>query len=468
MTTIKLDRYFFINVGLVLLLSFPCLIAAKDKQPPPLKRISPQEVVGTIFDGKEASEEVEQKLSGEQLFLDPDLGIVTISKIPGVRWQDCRLDPELCVAWPDPSAKIKRVPGEKILYVAHPHPGTGRVENVPYVKIEYEYQRVVKEKPNEPPRILTQKGSGWIDARLLRAEKQTPLYARKKAGADNKSSSTGTKESCNSPTQQKSFSVNQLRDLQKHLPSDAESRVQVSVDEVKKVIGQCPLNPPTQKKTNQWKGKNIYEHEMLPYWNRLAPPKGLAKEVRPGEFVPATKEDLINIDVLARTLYSEMNECFSVGLQFPMAVAKVAMNRTELAEQGRAPDHYVDNDSKLPRLSRILTAPSQFSVWNNVTNPRDKTLLMALCPTRNDSPRNWKGETPNPMDLYAWEKSVQIATEAVLFPARFRERTREVTQLYYTSKRSQFLKGYESPKPAPKIEGRPVHSYQCMFLWEKK
>jgi len=341
------------------------------------------------------------------------------------------------------------------------------------------YTRQVK-LPNGKFKMVEKRGRGWIDASTLRNEPLQPIYRKPNQNltAPNKTADAANHSpilSCNQSCQQSYKNTSILGHLAQKLEQDPLTRLDQSVTALKPLIGRCPLNPPTRKRADAWRGRNIYDSEVLPLFQRMDPRQlpRIPKEIGPGQFGYATRDDLINIDTLARTIYAEMNECFKEGLQFPMAVARVAVNRANLVNEGRAPASYVGNTSQIsskPNLAKVLTAPYQFSVWNpsGAANPRDKTALMALCPTRDSSKTNWKGQLPGPDDIYAWEKSLQIATEAVLFPEQFNRKTRQITQLYYTSKRTNFLNhDYKRPNPAPKIEGRSVESFQCLYLWEK-
>lgn len=183
------------------------------------------------------------------------------------------------------------------------------------------------------------------------------------------------------------------------------------------------------------------------------------------------EQDLINIDALARTIYSEMNGCFDDGIEFPMAAAKVILNRAEKID--RKEGHWkvfagVNYPQKnKPSLAKATVANFQFSVWNYNSNPNDKTLLMALCPTKHvDHTRNWRGEKASNLEVEIWKQSLRIAKEAVLRSCHFKLKTKNATQLYYTSG----MREYDGRKVADsvRIEGRLVKSLSCMYLWEGK
>jgi len=426
-------------------------------------------------------------LEGE-IYIDPDVGKVTVGVRPGVTWQTCLQHPSLCVGWPDSDSKLQRVPRSQAQEISAKDSVTGATRQKLYIEVDFEYTRNVQEADGRI-RTISQSGRGWIETSTLRNERLKPLYTRESTSSkmpgsnlSAQNSARGTdreirspRVSCNQTNQQRSKNSELLEQISRKLELDELSKLDRSVELLRPLIGQCPLHPPNRKRADSWRGRNIYDSEVLPKFTRLNPTKipRIPKETSPGQFTNATRDDLINIDTLARTIYAEMNECFKYGLQYPMAAARVAVNRAYLADQGRAPASYVGNARQVstkPTLAKVLTAPWQFSVWNpsGAANPRDKTSLMALCPTRDNNRTNWKGSRPGPDDLYAWEKSLQIATEAVLFPAQFNRKTKNITQLYYTSKRTSFLnQAYRRPRHPPTIEGRQVDSFQCMYLWEK-
>lgn len=407
---------------------------------------------------------------GKRVYIDSDLNVGTVTKDPGVTWQMCKVSPDLCLAWPDASSSLTLVPDSKPQMIEIEDPHTGMLKQSLFSEVYYSYTREYWASDGTIKK-LEQKGRGWIDSSILRSEALPPMY---RSESDQKPSEPKACNACQESATQSN--QDKLSEAFKGLNQSPLQKLNSSVELLKPHIGICPLDPPNKKRKGNWKGQNIYDTEVLPLFSQK-PLKALSqcipKEVQPGQIECATRDDLIGIDTLARTIYAEMNECFKIGLEFPMAAAKVALNRAQMADQGRAPASYVGNTKQVsskPNISKVLTAPLQFSVWNSIgaANPKDKTSLMALCPTRDSSKKNWKNSPPGPDDVYAWDKSLQIATEAVLYPNEFNKKTKHVTQVYYTSKRTSFLnQSYKRPNPPPKIERRPVDSFRCMYLWEK-
>lgn len=308
---------------------------------------------------------------------------------------------------------------------------------------------------------------GYVDSRYLQNEMRLPIFQNKPIEV--------TQPSCGkSPQDASGIRVTALSTtLTKQLPSNHNLQLDLIADSLQDHVGQCPLTPSNRKKLKNWNRKNIYDVEALPLiknaWEKI-PSIPKQSPQKPSVDESATIDDIINIDVLARTIYTEMNGCFAEGVQYPMAVAKVAMNRADLVAKDDAPEHFTrsarDAEPK-PILASVLTANKQFSNWNytSARNPKDRTILMSLCPTKNAGAKeNWKKQPASEEDARIWRLSLKIASEAVLFPERFKKSTATVTQLYYTSGREEY-DGRQRAK-TPQIAGRPVESLRCMYLWE--
>lgn len=148
----------------------------------------------------------------------------------------------------------------------------------------------------------------------------------------------------------------------------------------------------------------------------------------------------------------------------------VALNRESLVKDGKAYQHFshtrTGQNRTLPELSQVLLAKNQFSLWNINTGPRDQSILLALCPARDDSNKNWSNKRPSPKDRMAWENALRIATEAVLFRPAFEAKTNQITQFYFTSK----LASYDNrTKAEPRVivgnSYKPINNSNCLTLW---
>ena len=416
------------------------------------------------------------------VYVDPDIHYATITREPG--HFECKVNPDACVAWPDSRSDLTRVPGVAPMEQTELDLGTGKTKTTTYLKVRYNYDRRFKRKDGSEG-TMTQSGTGWIDASVLRREKLDPIYEiamRPEPGASAVTPHPSPdKAGCKPPERPAGQDPRPkpLKELKERLQASHLEQLEAAVRALGPHVGNCPLKPATEKRLDRWSGHNIYDTEVLP---QLRADRTAIRSViqRAGQqhgkdhpLAEAGFDDIVAVDTLARTIYSEMNGCFAQGLQYPMAAAKVALNRARLAQSGRAPAHFVSGSharEDKPVLSKVLTAPFQFSVWNELgaRNPRDKTILMSLCPTKDESGRaNWKGAPPTPADTYAWNMALKIATEAVLFPQEFERKTASVKQTYYTSGMTSY-QGRKKPVPPPTILGRRVDSLSCMYLWEGK
>lgn len=188
-------------------------------------------------------------------------------------------------------------------------------------------------------------------------------------------------------------------------------------------------------------------------------------------------EDVVAIDALARTMYAEMGICYRHGLHYPMAVARIALNRT-FAE----PKTFKNYTSEVPHapdkspLSKILTTPSQFNAWIpkemvRIEGRDQKTTAFkqVLCPPVSGDKEFYTGSAPKTQDQEIWMNSLRIATEAVLFSEDFMLRTRNIEGDHYTSGLvATRWHGMRKVVPAPTIEGRKISLEQCMQVWVKR
>ncbi len=417
----------------------------------------------------------------QTVYTDPDNDEILLTQTPGLPDSECKKNPQACHIISIRGAELKRDTKSQIQNAPVYNDATEETDVVPFAKVDYEYDSYeLGLYSNEIKSKQRKKITGWIDARTLHEERFKPIYSeseeeQKKVDPSCKRNS-GTCPIPNIKPNKPSNNLVDIKNVSEKLNRDLltpKKKVLTAIDAVSPFIGNCPISPPNKKRFDRWSNKNLYDLEVLPYFNKLNPKQfaSVPKEIAPGKFVPATRDDLINIDALARTLYSEMNGCFKVGVEYPMAVAKVVLNRAQLKESNKLPKHFTGNpnDETKPLVSQIVAAPFQFSVWNTKGKSagHGNTSLMALCPTKDNSENNWKKDTPNKLDKQAWELSLKIATEAILFKDEFNKKTKQVSQLYYTSKRSSYDKR-RKPNPPPKIEGRKVESYQCMYLWNGK
>lgn len=470
--------------------------------------------------------------AASEVFMNPDSSGTTLYDVAGKNYHDC-LDktPAECGAlgWPKPEdTVITKVPGSEIEYRPTFDTKCGRNTMVPFIKVKIKYPPRKYFDPDDKSEKYSSgvEAEGYMDARFLKTKKLAPLYSQKEdrpAVADPlPPPPPPAPEVC--PPEQKSPVFNTAPNnknlwgigyLSEFLKQNHKAQVEQTAQALRAYVGECPLDPPDDKEPHlqRWKKdktKNLYDAEVMPL---LRKHKGnlpkVPKQVKnsKNQCVASTDsnnqmvnfEDLVNVDAMARTVFAEMNECIKEGsLEFPMAAAKVAKNRVEDIQNKKGhwevflkPTSHQATDK--PLLAKTLTASYQFSVWNKNDNLRDKSMLLAMCPTRYSSNSkemhfavgkqyldSWKGEAKPAVDkktkepiglknrvsgkeLQVWNYAMQIATEAVLYPCDFENRTKEVTQRYYTSKMPAYA---GRKKGSPSIEGRTVSSFRCMYLWE--
>ncbi len=363
--------------------------------------------------------------------------IISVFNKPGQNWKTCQ-EVAGCeaVGWPDNQSKIQITgPAKKVSTV---NPYTNQKELEEYLPVDFEYTRVVN------GRAWKKQGKGWIDAAYVSKTKREAFFT---------DSVKDDEKEC--PPQQNVYkgTVQRLSNLGK---SFSNHGVREIADELDQVVGECAINP----KNPQVAGANPYDHHVLPRLKKKSLPKVYRED---GEMM--THEDLINIDALARTMYGEMASCYKHGLQYPMTVARIAVNRAD--DETRHALFIKDQHAAgKGDLAKVVTSPSQFSVWRKKNGSKiNGPLLMAMCPPQEQGKQFWKG-SPAPRDEFdIWKNTVRIATEAVLFPNRFKNRTIQVGQYFYTSGLGKF---YNMTRVTPSIEGRAVSKNACVEVWKER
>lgn len=367
--------------------------------------------------------------------------IVSVFSKPGMNWKNCAGDPSCrSVAWPDRGAEIEVISPARKMRVEDPY--TGQVQEEEYVQIKYRYQRTVKGK------VYTQEGQGWVDAAYVTQKKQKSFYGK----AD-----TSKKEYC--PPQSKGSGG--LKEIEKSLAPLEKSLSHKSVtdaaDTLKSHVGACVINP--KNPPNSYVAGNPFDAYVLPQLRKQGVPK-LIKE----DGSAMTEKDLVDVDALARTLYAEMARCYKHGLHYPMTVAKIAVNRAQATDR-RGEFIKSDHNSHKGDLARVVTTPSQFSLWlKKLDGKQNNSLLQALCPPSDKTKSFWTGTVPPRYETSIWENTLRIATEAVLFPKQFNARTKQVKQFHYTSGLKSF---YSMKQVFPWIEERKVSKDACVQVWDE-
>lgn len=368
--------------------------------------------------------------------------IVSVFNKPGANWQNCKLDPKCkAVGWPDRTAEIEVLSNVKKMKVESPY--TGEKVEEEYVEVSFKYKRVVNGD------VFEKEGKGWIDNAYVSREKQKTFYGN----ADKTPLGMCRKGDYGNS------SVSKLKDELGSIQQAISNKGITSTAEiVKPFVGACVINP--KEKNQSYRSGNPYDNYVLPQVSKQKIPK-VTKEN--GEML--TSQDLVAIDALSRTLYAEMARCYKNGLQYPMTVAKIAMNRAVTTERHR---EFIrdDHDRAKSDLAKVVTSPTQFSLWLRQINGKpNNSLRQALCPPSEKEKDFWTGNKPSQHETDIWENTVRIATEAVLFPKKFSSRTSSVKQYFYTSGMPGF---FGMTKVVPSIEEHKVSKEACIQVWEQK
>ena len=416
---------------------------------------------------------------------------ITVFKEKGFNWKNCNqvydkvTKKNRCkeaAGWPSRDAKIMVLgPPEKKWTV---DPLTGDEIEETYVKIEFDYMRL-----GEDNKIHHQKGVGYTELYNLRRAAHNAFYGAQPAP---------TKAICIDPIDPNKS----LKDIVKETKPLSKSIENLDVVSAAKVInqfaGKCPFIPAT-KMPSPLEAGNTYDNLILKQLKETKP-LPIAKE----DGKQMSQDDLINIDSIARTLYGEMGGCFRYGLHYPMAVAKVIVNRANMPQYRRTfiqPPH----DPDKPNISKVATTLSQFSMWQKtkvatVREPAEQKksskkgrkkvaegkvvrkkvpnepLHQGLCPPRERGKPFYRAKEASQYENDVWTNALRIATEAILYPKKFAVRTAEITDAHYTSALSHLKGTPQLPSGAsfinkmtlmhPTIEGRQIDNNKCLEIWK--
>ncbi|MGZ3770506.1 MAG: hypothetical protein ACXVCP_19550 [Bdellovibrio sp.] len=194
------------------------------------------------------------------------------------------------------------------------------------------------------------------------------------------------------------------------------------------------------------------------------------------------KEHLFAIDAMARSLFGEMRGCTKNSTGYIKLIARVFINRSLAVNHNRGQiegflsplgsndfENNLTLDEKyqipLPRaLPHILSSPGQVSSFNS----DDPNLKVNLCPKA--------GMLANSDEEEAWQKCVEVATEAVLKPKKLIQETPNIDALYYSSevdegKPPQFAIDYKMSRmdnfivKNEKNQPTKLHNPKCLVMW---
>jgi hypothetical protein len=374
-------------------------------------------------------------------FVDKEDGdYLSVFNDPGMDYDACSKNKSCeTLGWLDNKSDVEIVSAPVVLPKLDVY--TKKVVDTEFVQIEFSYDRV---NPDGNPARKT-KVIGWVENASLRKDKVATFY-----GSDPEPIPCPPAAAVEA---KKPAPIVEAKTIKRAAENKA---VVATAEALSPYLGACVINP--KSLPSSFKGPIPYDQYVLPKMN-AQPLPNLTKE----DGTLLTRQDMVDIDAMSRTVYSEMARCYKHGLHYPSAVARITLNRAN-PPNGRESEFVCG--PKLPgkgQITRALTCPSKYSAWNpRVDGERNPVLPQALCPPAPQNPIMWSGKAPSPNEKEIWENTIRIATEAVLYPKKFKARSPNLTQLFYTS-------GLGRPKwkqVHPKIEGRTIDKDYCMMIWQ--
>jgi hypothetical protein len=414
---------------------------------------------------------------------------MTLYNQPGLDWIECQVNSKDCsekaAAWPDNNSQVKLMKrnGQPVREVRRVENYYGETEERAYYQVQVEY---TTRGSDGVARFNT--SVVWVeDKYLLRKTELTDQAKIRQADLAPKPKGRSDKlcppsETASAPVDRKTR--NQLENIAEATQRQAQGSMNRVADLIGPHVGKCAIQPPLRRNPGWDLNKTIYDQSALSLINLQNIPQA---KIRQNLGRNITRKDLINIDVMARTLYSEMGRCYDDGPQYPLGVAKVILNRTEFLEKNSFNQCWSDGrqfqdpfmvsatrgDEGRPVMSQVVTAKDQFSVWNpRIGNQFNyQGLQQALCPPAQGQNQYWKTangrRVPVPeFEREIWKQSIEIATQAVLYPQQFQARTRDINNIYfYTSGIPNFM-GLR--RVTLKADGKGIVAGRCLNLFEAR
>lgn len=252
-------------------------------------------------------------------------------------------------------------------------------------------------------------------------------------------------------------------------------------------IGKCIAteNEIKEKLHSKWENKEfIYDEIFLPEALKL---KASHLNIRDENNNPISDQDLREIDILARTIYAEVSNCFVKKIrdsngkviqvketfEYPMFVAATAKNRVDYIENIGETTEFVKGGHNINKgiYAKVLTTSLQYSPWNKpkpkgqITNAKIdyNALRHLLCPPSKINEVYYLGSNPPAEEVGHFKIAVKMAMEAVLYPTLFSARAHEFWQFYFTSNKQSF---YGMQELIPSIHGRKLDNKECINVWD--
>ena len=392
-------------------------------------------------------EALEGVKEGQILFLDSDRPRTLFSN-PGYNYQTCK--DKLCekVGWPDRSTELVYTGKNKTLPVADVT--TQEIENVNFVEVEFKNSSGDKVK-------------GWMVSSPLKQKKYNPIYSKLEKPIKESKSDKNCKR--------KTDFAETIGEIKNHTEINYIKNLDEAILSLKPIVGRCPLDPPN--KLDKWNSGLVYDQAVLPSLKKQAVPNIIKENGQ-----KMSREDLIAIDALARSIYAEMARCFDDGLQYPLAVARVIVNRADYVRDARDNDqaflasNFVKDESAKEKneIAQVATQSVQFSCWNQKIDgkPNVSGLTHSLCPPVDKDAVFWTGGKPSEAELDIWEDTLKIATEAVLYPNSFKnERTKGLENRYFYTSGSASISGMKYVKNV-ELEERVLAKKACVKIYDGK
>jgi len=203
----------------------------------------------------------------------------------------------------------------------------------------------------------------------------------------------------------------------------------------------------------------------------------VAPKVKAASVSRVTKDELVAIDLMSRTIYGEMASCNRYGSAYLNAVAKIILNRKEYSEghlkeakskpnkassaKAKAKEFY---DEKFEGVGGgfgpVILKPYAFSLWNK-GDPAGDNAFCPAHPTKKSGPQDQAS-------IDAYKEAVRAAIKAVKYPDQLKQEMKPVTQHFYTSKIAMPSQHAYNEAGVIKTSAGNIDKKSCMRLWKSK
>ncbi len=334
-------------------------------------------------------------------------------------------------------------------------------------------------------------GEGWIDRKYLDADQLRALEKIKSSPRaemveeddeviqSRPKKSTKAKGIClpKHPNAKEARESQNFEEIAKAFHREPGSGLDDVTNTVFDLVGKCKISLPDAHLERLNSTRPVYDQVVLgDFYGKRLRLEDLKKQL-PDFSEAELRQKLVDADVLARTLYSEMGSCWEdgKGKHYLEAVAKLALNRVDYGYKNEELSFQNPklHDKRKSPLAQVLTKPSQFQVWDAKSQGTvQSNLKQALCPP--SSPESyWRvvngrpAKTPK-FEQKLWKDVVRIATEAVFYTERFKKRTSGVTELFYTSGEDHQNFMCLKQSRGVRVEGRVLDDADCLNLFKGK